>query len=170
MPTIAETIRLHASSFIPRDASSWRIVAACVLFLLAIMLVLPPLRTFERPPIAAIGGVIGAALGTAHREHRYGGSPALILAAAMTAFAIGTVVLAALVVVWWQIGGLLESFSPFVWLFSQPVESAVGVLIALMGLIIAVYVLTRSRRQRANDEFEDAVRAERIRRGLPTAP
>ena len=50
MPTVAETIRLHAGFFVPRDASTWRTMAASAVFLLAIMLVLPPLRTFDPPP------------------------------------------------------------------------------------------------------------------------
>lgn len=171
MPTIPETIRLHAGLWVPRDRSARRAFALGGVLLVGVILLVPPLFSIQDPPLGTvIAGIFGPTLGSVHREYRYGGTAVHVLVAGITAFVISVAVVTAILIVWSLIGGVLSSVSPFGWYFSLPVDVQITGLLGLMALLVVLYFVTKPRRQRVHNAFEATVRAERIRRGLPTAP
>jgi hypothetical protein len=166
MPTIAETIRLHANLWGPDRPFAWRSLALSVAVLVGLALVLPPVSLDKPPIMPGIAAVPGPTLGSAHREHRYGGSALLILVAAVTTATISTGVVVAFYALSSIVGGTLSFLLPG----GFSADFLVAFFLSLAALLVVLYFVTKGRRQRATRAFEDAVRAERIRRGLPTAP
>jgi hypothetical protein len=166
IPTVAETIRLHANSLNPGGLSGWRSLALSVAGLVVLALVLPPIPLDKAPILPFSAAVLGPTLGSAHREYRYGGSALLILVAAVTTASISTVAVVAFFALSSIVGGTL-SF-PILGGFSA--DFLVAFLLGLAVLLVVLYFVTKGRRERASRAFEDDVRAERTRRGFPTAP
>lgn len=170
MPTVRETIRTYSGLSELRARSISRGVLLTGASLLGLALLLPPIDRIDSRifPYALV--LLGPALGAAYREYRFGGSPRLIIVAAMTSTVVGLILVAVWFVLWMLVGGRLASANPFVWFLGLPMEIQIGSLIALMILIVIGYFVRKPARERAADKFEAEVRAERTRRGLPTAP
>jgi hypothetical protein len=165
MPTVAETIRLHANLWGPGGPSGWLGIAGSIAVLVALALVLPPM-SLEDPPIAVvISGTLGPMLNSAHREYRYGGSALSMVVATITGLTIGAVVLAAFFTISSIVGGTLSFLIPG----GLSADFLIAFFLGLMALLVVHYFVRRSRPERGIDPFEAEVRAERARRGLPTA-
>jgi hypothetical protein len=165
-PTVAETIRLHANLWGPGGRSGWLGIAASIAVLVGLALVLPPMR-LEDPPIAVvISGTLGPMLNSAHREYRYGGTALSMVVATITGLTIGSVVLLAFFVISSIFGGTLSFLIPG----GLSADFLIAFFLGLAVLLIVLYFVRRSRLKRGTDPFEAEVRAERARRGLPTAP
>lgn len=169
MPTVVETIRTHAGLAELRDPSQRLRFLLVAAFLVGLVLIVPPIDSVERSVVFLSAALIGPALGAAYREYRFGGTPRLIVTAVLTSIAVVAVTVAALRALWLLIGGRLAFLNPLVWFFSLPMEIQIAGLIGVMVLLVAGYFVRKPARARASDAFEASVRAERVRRGLPTA-
>lgn len=166
MPTVAETTRLHANLWVPGGPSGWLGIVASIAVLVGLALVLPPM-SLEDPPIAVVvSGTLGPMLNSAHREYRYGGSALSVVVAAMTGLTIGALIVAAFFAVSSIFGGTLSFLIPG----GLSADFLIAFFLGLAVLLIVLYFVRRSRLKRGTDSFEAEVRAERTRRGLPTAP
>jgi hypothetical protein len=170
MPTVIETIQAHAGLAELRDRSKRLRLLLVAAFLVGVVLIVPPIDSSERSGFFLSAALIGPALGAAYREYRFGGTPRLVMTAAMTGMGVSAIVIAALLAAWLVIGGRLAFLNPLVWFFSSPMEIQIGVLIGVMVLLVVDYFVRKPARARASEAFEASVRAERERRGLPTAP
>lgn len=166
MPSIAETIRLHANPWGPGGRSGWRGLALSVAVIVGLALVLPPISLDAPPILLWSAAILGPTIGSAHREYRYGGSVLLILVAAITTLTISVAIVTAFFVLSSVIGGTLTFVIPG----GFSAEFLIAFFLGLAVLLVVSYFVLKPRRRRVTDAFEAEVRAERIRRGLPTAP
>ena len=166
MPTIAETIRLHAGLWGPRRPSGWLGIAASIAVLVGLALVLPPISLVDPPFAFVVSGILGPMLNSAHREYRYGGSALAMVVAAITGLIIGALVVAAFFVVSSIFGGTLSFLIPG----GLSADFLIAFFLGIAVLLIVLYFVRRFRLKRGTDSFQAEVRAERTRRGLPTAP
>ena len=152
IPTVSDTVRAHTRRFFLGGSAGWRTApVAVVIYVSAVLLVVPVSATEYVMPlfIAVFGGV--AALDAAHREYRFGGSLGLILVAALTTGGITAALLAPVVAIRGAVGG-----PPLPFLNVVLVLGTLGLLVAYLGGFW----------KRAEDAFEAEVRAERTRRGI----
>jgi hypothetical protein len=154
IPSVPDVVRAYARRFFVGDAYGWRGAPLTgVVFVSALLLVVPvgPTEWFNPAVLAIIVGV--AAFDAAFREYRFGGPAGLILAAAVTTAVIASLVLAPFMAVREALGG------------PAPVP-LLDVVVALGVLSLCVaYFGRRGWRRKAEAAFEAEVRAERARRG-----
>lgn len=171
MPTVGDTMRTYAGVSALGDRSTWRGFFLAGAFLLGVALLFPPIDSIERPNVLPYAlALLGPPLGAAYREYRFGGSARLIVVAAMTTTVVCLILAAILFGLSMLVGGRLAFANPIAWFFGLPMEVQVASLIGLMVLLVVGYFVRKPARKRAADKFEAEVRAERARRGLPTAP
>jgi hypothetical protein len=152
IPTVPDTVRAYTRRFFLGDAAGWPMGFLPLVICMSAVLFVIPVRPTE-PVIPLFIAVLGsvAAIDAGQHEYRFGGSPRLILVAALTAGVIVSLVLVAVFAIRGAIGSLLPlRFRDLV------------VVLALFGTLV-VYVVGWWNRDEAAIEAE--VRAERARRG-----
>jgi hypothetical protein len=170
MPSVGETVRKYAGLSSISVRSVWRGVLLFVAVLIGLPLILPPIDLRDPSGVLPLLLVLlGPIVGSAHQEHRFGSSPRLVLAAALTKAVLGLIALAIFLAVSGTIGGRAQSANPFVWFFSLPMEVQIWSLIGLMVALVVAFYLRKPARERAAAAFEAEVRAERARRGVDPA-
>jgi hypothetical protein len=153
IPTVSDTVRAYTRRFFLGDSVGWRAAPLMIVIYVSALLLVVPVNEGERfmPPAVAIFGCV-AALDVAHREYRFGGSPKLILVAALTTGVITAALFVPVVALRLAVGG-----PPLPFLDVLVVLLTIGLLIAYFG---------GGWSKRADAAFEGEVRAERARRGI----
>jgi hypothetical protein len=153
IPTVSDTVRANTRRFFLGDAVGWRAAPLTIVIYISAMLLVVPVSDGESsvPLAVAVFGCVAAVDG-AHREYRFGGSPRLILVAALTTGVITAACFIPVVALRGAVGG-----PPLPFLDGAMVLVTVGLLIAYVG---------RGWSKRAEAAFESEVREERARRGI----
>jgi hypothetical protein len=153
IPTVSDTVRAYTRRFFLGDSAGWRAAPLTIVIYVSALLLVVPVNEGERfmPLAVAIFGCV-AALDAAHREYRFGGSPGLILVAALTTGVITAALFVPVVAIRGAIGG-----PPLPFLDVLVVLLTIGLLIAYVG---------GGWSKRAEAAFEAEVRAERAGRGI----
>jgi hypothetical protein len=152
-PTVSDTVRAYTRRFFLGDAVGWRAAPLTLVTYVSAMFLVVPLSDGESSlplAIAVFGSV--AAVDGAHREYRFGGSPQLILVAALTTGVITAALFVPVVAVRGAVSG-----PPLPFFDGAMVLVTVGLVIAYVG---------RGRSKREEAAFESEVREERARRGI----
>jgi hypothetical protein len=163
VPTVADTVRTYARDFLG-DFSTLRGMLSLGL-LVAVVLVLPPMKDVGPLLLSNAILLIGISLHAGYRERRFGGPDRLAVAATMTTLAVGAAWASVFLLAWAILGGRLGFWRV---LREIPPDAVITALLVLAAFIVIRYFHIKPERERRAAAFEAQVRAERARRGVST--
>lgn len=167
IPTVAETVRVYILRGTLGEPRSWRNPVIMLLFVGAVVLIMPRWDSLESPPLLALVVTFAAvAASGAYREYQFGGPQRLIVAAGVTTFVASVASIAVLYAVSVTFGRE-PGASPIEAFWRLPTEVLASVFLGFGLLIVILYFVRKPARLRAEAEAREKIRAERAARGAP---